>query len=173
MKLAFFSARIMVLVLGLLMSVGCLGTHISKLCPVEGKVALMSFHKRFVIAKSGGGGWLLKQETELSDCGWFTLHHLENNKVALETCHDRYVTAPNSDATGQDWMLWQESELGDCGQFILHKQSDGIAFETCAGRYITAGDGSWPPERAWSLIGETHDILEWELFTLLQKYPLP
>jgi len=142
--------------------------------PSTQKVALLSFHGRYVTAMGGGGGWLLKQEPDLSDCGWFTLHHLDNGKVALMTCHDRYVTAPKTGATRSDWMLWQESERGDCGEFVLHDLGrDGVALETCVGRFVTAGDGNWPGELAWSLVGETYDILAWEMFTVLQPYTPP
>jgi hypothetical protein len=132
------------------------------------KVALLSFHNRYVTAMGAGGGWVLKQEPDLSDCGWFTLQHLDNGKVSLMTCHDRYVTAPRTGATRSDWMLWQESELGDCGQFVLHNLGDdGVAFETCAGRFFTAGDGNWDPGLEWSVIGETFNMEAWEIFTLL------
>lgn len=133
------------------------------------RVALMSFHGRYVTATGGGGGWLLKQEPDLSDCGWFTLHHLGNGKVTLKTCHDRYVTAPETGTTELDWMLYQESELGDCAQFVLHELRDGVAFETCAGRFVTAGDDSWEPGLEWSVVAEAHNILAWELFTVLRR----
>jgi hypothetical protein len=133
------------------------------------KVALMSFHGRYVTASGGGGGWLLRQEPELSNCGWFTLHFLDDGKVTLRTCHDRYVTAPESGTNRADWLLWQEIELDDCGQFVLHQSSDGVAFETCAGRFFTAGDGNWEGGLAWSVVGETDTVLAWEWFTLLRR----
>ena len=132
-------------------------------------VALLSFHDRFVTASGGGSAWLLRQEPHLGDCGWFTLHRLENGKVSLETCHGRYVTAPQSGTTRADWQLWQEPELTDCGQFVLHERSDGLALETCAGKYITAGDGGWEGDLAWSLVAETDNILAWELFEVLSR----
>lgn len=135
---------------------------------VTQEIALLSFHGRYVTATGGGSGWLLRQEPGLSPCGWFTLHHLDGGKVALQTCHDRYVTAPETGATEPDWMLWQESELGDCGRFVLHERSDGVAFETCAGRFFTAGDLSWEPGLEWAVIGKTYDMQSWELFTVLR-----
>jgi hypothetical protein len=133
-------------------------------------VALLSFHGRYVTATGAGGGWLIKQEPALSDCGWFTLHHLENGKVTLMTCYDRYVTAPKTGATRQDWMLWQDSELGDCGQFLLHDlKRDGVAFETCAGRFVTPGDDGWDPGLEWSVVGETYRMEAWEKFIMLRQ----
>ena len=132
------------------------------------KVALLSFHGRFVTASGGGGSWLIGQEASLSDCGWFTLRFLEDGKVSLESCHGRYVTAAESGTTRTDWLLWQEPELSSCGQFILHDLGSGrFAFETCAGRFLTAGDAGWDPP--WSLGAETEILLDWEKFTVLQQ----
>jgi hypothetical protein len=133
------------------------------------EVVLMSFHGQYVTAMGVGGGWLLRQEPDLGDCGWFTLQHLGNGKVSLMTCHNRYVTAPRTGATRKDWVLWQDSELGECGQFVLHESSEGVAFETCAGRFFTAGEDSWEPGLEWSVIAETFDKLAWELFTVLRR----
>jgi hypothetical protein len=142
--------------------------------PATQKVALMSFHGRFVIASGSGAGWLLRQQPDLTDCGWLTLQHLENGKVSLMTCHSRYVTARKTGATPRDWLLWQDWELGDCAQFALHDLGrDGVALETCAGRFVTAGDGGWPGQLAWSLVGETGNIETWERFTMLERYPPP
>jgi hypothetical protein len=144
-------------------------TAIAATRPATQKVALMSFHGRYVTALGEDGDWQLKQESGLGACGWFTQHYLDNGKIALVTCYDRYVTAPKTGATRWDWLLGQESELGDCGQFVLHESSDGVAFETCAGRFFTAGDGNWEGELAWSVVGETDTILTWELFTVLRR----
>jgi hypothetical protein len=134
------------------------------------RVALISFHGRYVTAMGEDDGWVLRQETELSECGRFTQYHLDNGRIALVTCHGRYVTAPRRGTTRWDWELWQESGLGDCGQFTLHDQgSDVIVFETCAGRFVTAGDGNWPGGLAWSLVGETYSIEPWERFTVLPE----
>ena len=133
------------------------------------EVVLLSFHGRYVTAMGGGGSWWLRQEPGLDDCGWFTLQHLGNGKVSLKTCHDRYVTAPRAGAIRGDCVVWQESELGECGKFVLHESSEGVAFETCAGRFLTAGDGSWGPDLEWAIIAETHDKLAWELFTVLRR----
>jgi hypothetical protein len=132
------------------------------------RVALRSFHGRYVTARGEDDDWVLKQETELSDCGRFTQYQLDNGRIALVTCHGRYVTAPRRGTTRWDRELWQESGLGDCGQFTLHDQgSDEVAFETCAGRFVTAGDANWPGGLAWSLVGETYTIEAWERFTVL------
>lgn len=132
------------------------------------KVALLTFHGRYVTAMGEDGGWQLKQETELSDCGLFIQRHLDNGKIALVTCYGRYVTAPKTGATRWDWLLGQESELSDCGQFVVHDLGHyRVAFETCAPRFVTAGDGNWPAGLAWSLVGETYDALDWERFTVL------
>jgi hypothetical protein len=133
------------------------------------KMALVSFHGRYVTARGEGDDWSLGQEPGLSDCGWFTQYHLDNGEIALLTCHDRYVTAPRRGTTRWDWALWQESGLGDCGQFILHDLGrDGVAFETCAGKFFSAGDGNWGSGMQWSVVAETDRIEDWERFTVLQ-----
>lgn len=142
--------------------------------PATQEVVLLSFHGRYVTATGAGGGWLLTQDPVLSDCGWFTLHHLDNGRVALMTCHGRYVTAPQTGATRSDLRLWQETELDDCGQFTLHDLGrDGIAIETCTAKLLTAGDGGWPGELAWAVAAETLDIRDWERFKILQPYMPP
>ena len=185
MRRATVITATVVLLLGLLTSNSCLGTTKTELIGTAvaetltaiavtqtPKVALLSFHGRYVTAAGAGGGWLLRQEPDLSDCGWFTLHYLDNGKVALMTCHGRYVTAPKTGATRADWLLWQESELGDCGHFVLHDLGhDGVAFETCAEKFFTAGDGNWEPGLEWSVVAETNVLQAWERFTVLQAYP--
>ena len=133
------------------------------------RVAFVSFHGRYVTAMGTEDNWSLRQEPELGECGWFTQRQLDDGKITLETCHGRYVTAPQSGTTRWDWMLGQESELGDCGQFILYDLGrDGVALETCAGKFVTAGDGNWPGELAWTVVGEADDIQDWERFKMLQ-----
>lgn len=132
-------------------------------------VALVSFHGRYVTAMGEDDDWALRQEEELSPCGWFIQRRLEDDKITLETCHGRYVTAPITGTTTWDWMLEQGLEPGGCGRFVVHGVgSDGVALETCAERFVTAGDGNWPGDLAWSLVGETDQIQDWECFTLLQ-----
>jgi hypothetical protein len=186
MKHTSLTAKTLVLLIGLLASVAC-GISAANLMAtavpptltamaVTQKVALLSFHDRYITAMGAGDDWLLKQGADLNDCGWFTLRHLDNGKVTLMTCHDKYVTAPESGTTRADWLLWQESELGDCGQFVPHDLGrDGVAFETCASKFLTAGaagDG-WEGKLAWSVVAETGDIKEWERFTVLQEYIPP
>ena len=135
-------------------------------------IALKSFHGRYITAMDEGDNWTLGQETELSDCGRFTLHHFANGKVALETCHGRYVTAPERGTARQTWMLGQESELGDCGQFDLYELgSDRVAFKTCAEMFFTAGDDGlgWEEELEWAVVGETPNLEAWEIMTLLPQ----
>jgi hypothetical protein len=135
-------------------------------CPA--KVALRSFHGRWVTALGEEDGWVLWQETELSPCGQFTRHCLADGKIALQTCHGRYVTAPESGPGRWDWVLGQELELDRCGQFVLHDLGGGeVAIETCAGRFWTAGDGNWSSGLEWAVMAETTDLLDWERFTLL------
>ena len=161
-----------VLLLGLLSSVFVLGEHRSRL--VRSHVVIVSSHGRYFTALGADGDWLLRQETVLSDCGRFGLRYLANGKVALETCHGRYVTAPRAGTDTPDWLLWQESKLGDCGQFTLHNLGrDGFALETCAGHFLTAGDGGWPGELAWAIVGQTEKIGGWERFELRQLYVPP
>jgi hypothetical protein len=197
MKRATFITATVVLLLGLLTSISCLGTtkmeligtavaetltaiattqaaQVTPTATPSPKVALVSFHGRYVTAAGASGGWLLKQESDLSPCGWFTLRYLDDGKAALMTCHDRYVTAPKTGATRADWLLWQESELGDCGHFVLHDLGrDGVAFETCAKKFFTAGDGNWDPGLEWAVVAETNVLQAWERFTVLQAYIPP
>ena len=134
------------------------------------KVAFKSAHGRYVTAMGADDDWSIRQETELNNCGWFTQHHLANGKIALVTCHDKYVTAPETGTERQDWMLGQESELSDCGQFDLYELgSNRGAFKTRAKKFFTAGDGNWPPPLQWSVVAETDILLDWEMFTMLQQ----
>jgi hypothetical protein len=133
-------------------------------------IALQSFHGRYVTALGGREGWKLRQETEMGDCGWFTLSYLANGKVTLKTCHGRYVTAPESGAEDIDWILTQETRLRRCGQFDLYELgSDRIALKTCADRFMTTGDGNWPGELAWSVAGKTVDLMDWEKMVMLDR----
>ncbi len=134
------------------------------------KVAFRSFHGRYVTAMGENSGWVLRQELELSECGWFTQHHLNNGKIALETCHDRYVTAPITGTARSDWLLRQELELGDCGQFDLYELGDDrAAYKTCAGKFFTAGNDSWEPPLQWTVVAETDIFGGWEIFAVLQQ----
>lgn len=139
------------------------------------RVALLSFHGRYVTARGQGGGGLFWQEPTLSDCGWFTLHHLGDGKVALVTCHGQYVTAPQSGVTRADWLLWQAPELSPCGAFTLHNLgSSEFALETCVEGFLTAGDGNWSPGMEWAVVAETTHLQDWEHFTVLEEFtPLP
>jgi signal transduction histidine kinase len=137
------------------------------------KVALFSYHKLYVSALDESGGWLLKQEEEVGECGKFYLIHLINGKVALLTCHNRFVTAPwrpNTSAVStyhdEKWLLGQEPDLGNCEQFELVPEGDKVAFKTCAGMVLTAGDDGWNPGMEWSVVAETDKIQDWEKFKL-------
>ncbi len=132
------------------------------------EVAFKSYHGRYVTAKGEDDSWALRQDTELSERGRFTLYHLVNGKVALKTWYGRYVTAPESCNTRQECMVGQESRLGKCGQFDLYDLgNDRVALKTCAGKFLTAGDGNWPPPLEWAIVGETGIMLDWEVLTVL------
>jgi hypothetical protein len=135
------------------------------------KIALKSYHGSYITALGEGEGWSLKQndESEPGACGWFTQYHLANGKIALLTCHGRFVTAPRRGTTRLDWEVWQESGLGDCGQFVVVAQGNGFALETCAGKYLTAGDGNWEPPLQWGIVAETDAVQAWEIFTLVPQ----
>jgi hypothetical protein len=151
------------LFLVVLISVSCTFQCIRPLPPVE--VAFKSFHGRYVTAMDGDDDWLITQESGLRECGRFIQHHLANGKIALETCNDRYVTAPESGIERPDWMLGQESKLSKCGQFDLYELgNDRVAFKTCAGKFFTAGDQGWEPP--WSVGAGTDVLLDWEIFTV-------
>jgi hypothetical protein len=36
---------------------------------------------------------------------------------------------------------------------------------------LTAGDGNWPGKLAWTVVGETADVMDWEHFRILQPLP--
>lgn len=128
-------------------------------------VALLTHHGRYVTALSVCP--FLKQELYLRDCGQFTLQRLSDGKVALVTCHNKYITAPATGATDQDWALRQELKLDQCGQFTLHDLRDGkFALETCAHRYWTALDGNRSLKEQWLVTARTDQVLEWERFTI-------
>jgi hypothetical protein len=138
--------------------------------PQQMVIALQSFHGRYITALGEADGWKLSQTTELGDCGWFTLSYLANGKVMLKTCHDRYLTAPASGAEDVDWIITHESKPGRCGQFDLYELgSDRIALKTCAKWFITAGDGNWPGVLAWSVVGKTENLMDWEILTILRR----
>lgn len=132
-----------------------------------------NFGDRYVTALGVDGDWRLTQDYEVSDCGKFTMIH-RGDKTALLTCHDRFITAPWMPNEGlvkpehdKQWLIWQDSNLGECGLFDLVELSNGkVALRTCTGMVITAADGNWPGELAWSLVAETGEIKEWEAFTL-------
>jgi len=158
----------MLLAISLIILAGCHPLLIPPNAP-SSKIALKSYHGRYVTALGGDDGWSLRQEIELSDCGWFTLRHLTNGKTTLETCHGKYVTAPKTGVERRDWLFGQESKLGACGQFDLYELGDDrIAFKTCARRFLTAGDGGWEQGLEWSVIGETEKMEAWEIFTVQQ-----
>ena len=132
------------------------------------RLALLSNHDLYVIAKGAADDWVLKQEPKLDEkCSWFKVIPQEKDMVALLTCYNRYVTAPKTGMDRADWVLRQEISLEDCGKFTVHDLGNGeIAIETCTGRYFTAGDGNWPSGLQWLVVAETKEIKDWEKFTL-------
>ena len=112
---------------------------ISKPRPPD-EISLLSFHGRYIFATKDGN-WTIRQEPIFEPCGQFTLRHTWNGKVTLETCHGRFITAPNSGENRGDWMLKQETKPGECGEFSMYELGDDrVAFKTCAGNFFTAGD---------------------------------
>jgi hypothetical protein len=137
------------------------------------EVAFRSHHGKYVTAMGESDDWVLKQESDLSPCGWFALQHLNNGKVTLMTCHGRCVTASETGESREDWLLRQLPQATDCGEFLLHDlEHNRVALQTCAGKFVTAGDGDWG-DLAWSLVGEQTEILGWEMFAVLQRYAPP
>jgi len=139
--------------------------------PTPEVIALQTTHNRYVTALGEKEGWKLSQTTELGDCGWFTLYYLANGKVTLQTCHNRYITAPETGAEDIDWIITQETKPGCCGEFDLYQLgSDRIALKTCADRFLTPGaeDVKWSGKLAWSVVGETEDLMDWEVLTMLK-----
>lgn len=147
------------------------------------KVTLATYHKeygyRYVSALGADGGWGLTQVETPDACAKFTLLR-RGDKIALLGCHDRFVTASwraNNNPVGAQhdpqWKLWQDSRLSECGLFEMGDLLDDperpgnlVAFRTCAGMYLTAGDGGWPGEMVWSVVAETDNVQDWEKFAL-------
>jgi hypothetical protein len=66
-------------------------------------------------------------------------------------------------------MAWQELRPGDCAQFTLEPLGEGtFAFQTCGGRYLTAGDAGsgWEPPLEWAIVVENPIVEGWEKFKL-------
>ena len=64
-----------------------------------------------------------------------------------------------------DWALGQSPELSDCARFIQLDLNNGkVAFETCAGRYVTAMNDE--QERRWTIVAHTFNLDAWEMFIL-------
>jgi len=104
-----------------------------------------------------GGFWLFVYDAPLPA-----------KRVALQTAHNRYVTAMGAD---RDWVLKAETDvLDDYEQFTLLCQNNGkIALQTWhetgngTNRYVTAmGD-----DRDWVLRAETDVLDAYEEFTVL------
>jgi hypothetical protein len=132
-------------------------------------VAFRTDHGRYITATDEEEDWLLTQETTLSACGQFIQHHLANGRISLETCHDRYVTAPQGATSRLDARLAQESQADDRGEFDLYELgNERVAFKTGRAKFFTAGDGDWnPPGSEWSVVAETEALDNWEVFTVL------
>jgi hypothetical protein len=136
--------------------------------PLTKTAAFISFHGRYITAMGEEDGWALGQERELGDCGWFTQYHLQDGKIALLTCHNRYVTAPVANVPDLGWVVRQEPELVDCGKFILRDLGhDRVAFESCIESFFTAADDSWDPRWHWLIIAQTRNLDTWEMFAVV------
>jgi hypothetical protein len=64
----------------------------------------------------------------------------------------------------------QSPSLGDCGEFVLHNLGHNrVAFETCAGRWLTAVGDNGEPAVVGYVIAQTYEMKEWEMFTMRQQ----
>jgi hypothetical protein len=155
----------MLLLVMILASTSCLFQIVDR--PPAEEIILKSVHGRYITAKGEDDEWVLKQEAEFNDCARFSQEHLANGKIALLTCENRYVTAPETGSLREDWVLGQESKLGNCGQFDRYDLGgERIALKTCAGNFFTAGDGNWPDGLEWSIVAERDYMDAWEIFTV-------
>lgn len=170
-------ATVLLLGLSLILLIGCHRLEIPAMTRTE-RVALKSYHGRYVSALGVGEDWAVTQHPgpEPDDCAWFTAYHLGEDsrgydRIALETCYGRFVTAPRRGTTRLDRLVWQESGFGDCGQFIVEPQDNGkFALMTCAGKYLTTGDDgpTWPVP--WAIVVQDQSqptVEEWETFTIV------
>lgn len=152
--------------------------------PPPSDVTIQTTHQNwYIIAQDQDDNWSLRQRATFDECGRFTMYELPrdevdgNRTIALKTCHNRYVTVPRGDLTRpnqppetrRDRMAWQETRAGDCAQFTLVEQGDGtVAFKTCGGGYLTAGDAGvgWEDPLKWAIVVENATVDDWERFTL-------
>lgn len=125
---------------------------------------------------------LRAETTTISTWEKFTLLCLDNDRVALETFHDRFVTATDGQLDGnwvlraetRDRLAWEEftlveAESGEelpCAEVFkqLEQEDVRIALKTCHGRFVTAMDDQ--PGWNWELWAETENVSDWEKFTL-------
>ena len=144
--------------------------------PAPKDLVIKSPHGRYVIAQNEDERWALTQKPGFTECGWFNVQYLSNGKVALESCHGRYVTAPGDVESKEEWILVQEAGLKECGQFDMYELGeDRVAFKTCAGNFWTAGNVDWPAGLKWSVVADTDYMDQWEILVVQEKpdKPLP
>lgn len=173
MRTVTYIVRCISLILAVVISAGCHRLAVPAGTPST-RVALRSYHGRYVIAQGAAQSWSLHQDVDLgqNDCGWFTHYDVGqdgvgNAQIALETCYGRFVTAPRRGTTRLDREVWQESGLGDCGKFTMERHGDRFALKTCAGTYLTAGDAGWEAPMQWAIVVGADKVQDWELFEII------
>jgi hypothetical protein len=132
------------------------------------QVAIRTYHNKYVTAVNNKPGWSWELRAETETVGaWetFTIHYLDNGKVALETYHGRFVVAEGS--AGTSIIVRAEAlERGAAEEFTLEQVGDDkIALKTAGGYYVTAGDAGW----CWLLRVETAALGKWEQFELIPQ----
>jgi hypothetical protein len=161
----------------------------------EVTVAFKTTHGHYVTAMGSDYDWILRAETNnRDDFEEFTLHCLDNNKISLQTWHEkdginRYVSAMGA---GHDWILMAETNvLDDYERFTLidpgtkkPRSCTGMIQSLKAGDEIKIALGTWHEkdgkqrlvtamneEWDWILRAETNDLLASEIFTVILLAP--
>lgn len=171
------TAMLALILTAVLSVTGCGHAYIHIQAPATSKIALQANNGngKYVIAleENSDGISYLGQTDNLDDpCSWFSLRRLDSNKVALLSCHNKYVTAPQIGGDAKiDWALYQRRGLSKCGEFSWLELNEGqVALISCAARFVTPGTDIAGWEGAeWLVIGQVTDLKDWEKLTVLRE----
>ena len=120
-------------------------------CPND-KIALKSYHGKYVVAESDGGA--NANRAERNEWEIFTVEEVSAGKIALRSYHGKYLVAESSyevNANRDTRDSWEVFE-------VLEQSGGTVAFKTAHGRYLVA-------ESDGRLRGDRTEIHEWENFT--------
>jgi hypothetical protein len=148
-------------------------------------VAFKTSHDRYISALDRTYKWEVRAHTPTQSY-WeeFTVHCLDNGKVALETYHGKFLAATK----GNPWEIKANSQCRlDCTEFTLFSADTEtavqcseafdwfdqgnahVAFKTCHDRFITSLKGDDQDPKTWKVVAETRALSEWEVFTVVPQ----